>query len=65
MDLVEDDVVDPLQPLRILIDKVRRISCHYDHRRRRVDRVFAGHQADVALTRGAVGSRGISGLIEP
>jgi len=37
MDLVEDDVVDPLQPLRILIDKVAQdLGGHYDHRRRRL-----------------------------
>ena len=51
VDLVEDHVVDPLQSLRILVDKVAQdLGGHHDHRRRRIDRVLPGHQPDVSLT---------------
>ena len=50
VDLVEDDVAHPLQPLRVFINKVAQdLGGHHHHWRQRVDGVLARDQPDIAV----------------
>ena len=50
MDLIEDDVADLLQPLRVLIDKVAEdLRRHDDDRGAGVESVLAGDEANISL----------------
>jgi len=61
MNLVQDDVADLRQPLRLFVDQVAQdLGGHDHHRRARVDGVLAGHEPDVAL---AVAARVVAKLL--
>ena len=50
VNLVEDDIADPLKALRVLVNQVAQNFRGHDHdRRQRIDRVFTGHETHVPL----------------
>jgi hypothetical protein len=50
VDLVEDHIAHPLQPLRVLINKVAQdLRRHHHHRRQWVDGVLPGDEADITV----------------